>query len=201
MAFTCPGPRCPWAVGRRRGVTAPLTCAASPRPYQNSKTIFFIRLCGPLGTVTTARIAVPCMCTRWQERLACNGPALGIPYPSLSPCSLILLHTAESFQRSYQVFSYSRNSPHFMEPEGLLPQSQVPATCPYPEPARSSPQSPHRTSWRSILILSSHLRLGLPSGLVPSGFSIKNLYKTLLSPIHATCPTRLVLLDFITLSP
>jgi len=26
-----------------------------------------------------------------------------------------------------------------MEPEGSLPQSQVPATCPYPEPAWSSP--------------------------------------------------------------
>ena len=25
-----------------------------------------------------------------------------------------------------------------MEPEGSLPQSQVPTTCPYPEPARSS---------------------------------------------------------------
>ena len=29
-----------------------------------------------------------------------------------------------------------------MEPEGSSPHSQVPATCPYPEPARSSP-SPH----------------------------------------------------------
>jgi len=26
-----------------------------------------------------------------------------------------------------------------MEPEGLLPHLQVPATCPYPDPARSSP--------------------------------------------------------------
>jgi hypothetical protein len=26
-----------------------------------------------------------------------------------------------------------------MEPEGSLPHSQVPATCPYPEPARSNP--------------------------------------------------------------
>jgi len=26
-----------------------------------------------------------------------------------------------------------------MEPEGSLPHSQVPATCPYPEPARPSP--------------------------------------------------------------
>ena len=57
-----------------------------------------------------------------------------------------------------------------MEPESPSPYPQVPATCPYPEPTPSSPHDPPPTSWRSILILSSHLHLGLPNGLFPSGF-------------------------------
>jgi len=35
---------------------------------------------------------------------------------------------------------------------------------------------PYPTSWRSILILSTHLRLGLPSGLLPSGFPNKTIH-------------------------
>jgi len=57
---------------------------------------------------------------------------------------------------------------------------------------------PHSTSWRSILILSTHLRLSLPSGLFHSGFPSKTLYTPLSSPIRATFPAHLILLDFIT---
>ena len=57
---------------------------------------------------------------------------------------------------------------------------------------------PYPTSWRSILILSTHLLLGLPSGLFPSSFPNKTLHTPLSSPIRATCRAHPILLDFIT---
>ena len=68
-----------------------------------------------------------------------------------------------------------------MESQGPLPHSQKPATCPFLEPDQSIPWH-HRTFWRSVFVLSSHLRSGLTRCLFP---------------MHVTCPTHVILLDLI----
>jgi hypothetical protein len=57
----------------------------------------------------------------------------------------------------------------------------------------------HTISLRSILILPSHLLLGLHSGLFPSGFLRKILYAFLFSPCVLYVVHHLILLDLIIL--
>jgi hypothetical protein len=64
-----------------------------------------------------------------------------------------------------------------MEPEGSLPHSQELSTCPCPEPDQSSTHHLYRIHPNII-----HLRLSLPSVLLPSDFPTNNLYVLLFPP-------------------
>ena len=55
------------------------------------------------------------------------------------------------------------------------------------------PMSSIPNFWRSVLVLSTHLRLGLLSGLFPSGLPTKTLCAPCLSLVHATCTANLIL--------
>ena len=80
-----------------------------------------------------------------------------------------------------------------MAAKDSLPHSQKPATCFYHEPDKSSPWLLHSTSWRSILILSSHLCLAIPSGLFLSDISTKSMNVPLTSPTRTACLGLLIL--------
>jgi hypothetical protein len=81
-----------------------------------------------------------------------------------------------------------------MEPGGSLPCSQEHSDAPYPEPI-------HTTAFhlQSNLILSAHLRPGLPSVLFSSGFPINGLYALRFPPIRALCVAHHILIDIIIL--
>ena len=74
---------------------------------------------------------------------------------------------------------------------------------PPPVSILGQPNPVHISTWRSSLILSNHLRLCLPSGLLPSGFPTKTLYApTLLthtrhmpSPSHSYLYTLGIILN------
>jgi hypothetical protein len=59
-------------------------------------------------------------------------------------CFYTYLHTdgTEQLLRSRHIFSHSRTSHHFIEPEGSLQCSQESSTGPYPEPDQSYPSQP-----------------------------------------------------------
>jgi hypothetical protein len=82
-----------------------------------------------------------------------------------------------------------------MEPECSLPCSQEYSTDLYSEPDQSSPYHPYL---RSIFILSSHLRLGLPNGLFTCLSHQNHICISSLS-ICAIYPAHLILLNVIIL--
>jgi hypothetical protein len=74
----------------------------------------------------------------------------GLLQGSLTVESTNQLHGGEPFLKSRQLWTYSRTSQHFKEPESSSLCSQEPSTGPYPGPDQCSRHYP--TSVRSILI-------------------------------------------------
>jgi len=92
----------------------------------------------------------------------------------------------ESFLRRQPALSQSRNSPHFMKPEGHYRIHK----CQLPAPILSQIGPGHAPTPHFLKIhlnISSYLHLGLPSVLFPPVFPTKTLYKHLLSQyvLHA----------------
>jgi len=101
------------------------------------------------------------------------------------------LNRNEVNNRTYSLLSYSMEQSTSREANRFSTSQEIPRflwnpkvhyrihKCPTPVPVLNQidpVHTPHLAPWRSILILSSHFRLGLPSGLIPSGFPTKNLY-------------------------
>lgn len=96
------------------------------------------------------------------------------------------LHRAESFLRSQELLNWSRKCT-----ESLQCSQELHWTLFLTQINPVQTLKPHFLTLCSILILPSHLSPGHPN------FLIKILYALLTSPKHVTCPTQLILLDWI----
>ena len=110
-----------------------------------------------------------------------------LPFMVWQSCALTLYMLCS--RHSSLTFSI-QHSPSW-EADRFSASQEIPHILWNPKDHYRTYKSPPPVFTLSQVILSSHLCLGLPSGLFPSGFPIKILYATLLSPIRSTCSSHL----------
>jgi len=78
------------------------------------------------------------------KRYAVMGDELQRTWKEAFPayCSTLNIETRLDIKRNPFLHPRKHAAPHFMEPEGSVPRSQQPTTCPYPEPREFSMRRP-----------------------------------------------------------
>ena len=159
--------------------------------------MFFNKNASPTAETTNNGITdttAPCTDTTWQPTWSTY---LLITYLLITYLLTYPMEQSPSWEASQ--FSASQEIPHILWNPKVLHYRINKFPLPVPILSQLDPVHIPTSHFRKIhLIFSSHLRLGLPSGLFPSGFPSKTLYTPLLSSIRATCRAHLILPDFIT---
>jgi hypothetical protein len=101
--------------------------------------------------------------------------------------------------REWQFLSYSGISPHFIEPVCSLLCSTSPPHIPITHSVNLFDVLPYNF-FKTDYHITYHPRFGIPRCIFLSEVSIKALYLSLLSSIHATCTAHLILLYLFTLT-
>jgi hypothetical protein len=109
-----------------------------------------------------------------------------------------LLHGAESSSRSHRLLIYSRISQHFMKPKVYYHVNSSPPMAPalsQMKPVHTTPSYFSKIHFLVTLPPTSRFSCGLLFE-----FPFETLYPFLYPPMHATCPTHLILLGFTLIS-
>jgi len=123
----------------------------------------------PLGSICLENTDLYLHALQSSHAIKADRGVLNLEYYLLTPRCRVLLEQLTGLQlvKKFPAFHGTRRFITTLKSVRHLSLSLASPIQPiYPQP----------TSWRSILILFTHLRLGLPSGLLPSGFPTKILY-------------------------
>ena len=131
----------------------------------------------------------------WQpdNYLRCSVSHVGAPFVSSTyahTCSYLITPCSRALLEKMTCSQLVKKFPAFYATRRFITAFTSARHLSLPWARSIQSMAPNPTVGRSISILTSHLRLGLPSGLFASVFPTKPLYKPLFSPKHAHAAHR-----------